>query len=174
MAKNDNIRGVEFILIGAHGDGVVGTSLTKFTDIAVNTLTFQGGEATTEPIKTENNDSYLTIVTGGTETVAEFDLYGVTGEQAVMLLGGEYDASTKTYKAPKQIPNKYLSVVIQSEEVAGTKKRIEMPYAVCTAKYSGNMTKGELLKIHVKAIANTPVSSSGVEGSPYEIKTIDA
>ena len=38
MAKEDNIRGVEKIEIGLPGDGVVGTSLTEFKAVVLNSL----------------------------------------------------------------------------------------------------------------------------------------
>lgn len=170
MAKKDNIRGVEKIEFGPCGNGVVGTSLTSFTAVVVNSLTLTGSEASEETIPTEQDDSYLTLNSGSTPAKGSVKLYEVTGDAAVMLLGGSYDATKKEWSAPKTAPNTFLSVVITTEEVNGQKAKITFPYAKIKAKHSGNVTKKELLSVEVEFTANTPVTSTGVEGAPYTIK----
>ncbi len=170
--KKDNIRGVESINIGATGDGVVGTDLTAFKDIAVNSLNFKGAKGKTDTIPTEGNDSYLTLVSGSDSATGTFKLYGVTGEQAVMLMGGTYDADKKEWKAPKTVPSKHLSIVIKTEEVEGQSAIITIPYASVDASYAGNLTKKELLTVEVNFKADTPVSSAGVEDAPYTIRWV--
>ena len=165
MAKEDNIRGVEKIEIGLPGDGVVGGSLTEFKAVVLNSLSLTGSEANEETIKTEQDDSYLSINTDSTPATSTFKLYEVTGASAVMLMGGSWDAGSKTWSAPKTAPNKYLSVVIT--DIAGNK--ITFPYAKVSAKFEGNITKGELLSVDITITANTPISSTDVEGAPYEV-----
>lgn len=165
MAKEDNIRGVEKIEIGLPGDGVVGTSLTEFKAVVLNSLSLDGGDSNEETIATEQDDNYLTINTGATPATSTFKLLEVIGADAVMLMGGNWDASSKTWSAPKTRPNKYLSVVIT--DIEGNK--ITFPYAKVSAKFEGNITKGELLSVDVAITANTPVAADGTEGSPYNV-----
>ena len=165
MAKEDNIRGVEKIEIGLPGNGVVGTNLTQFKAVVLNSLSLTGGEANEETIKTEQDDSYLSINTASTPATSTFKLYEVAGAGAVMLLGGSWDVASKTWSAPKIAPDKHLSVVIT--DIVGNK--ITFPYAKVAAKFDGNITKGELLSVNVIITANTPIATSGTEGAPYEV-----
>jgi len=174
MAKKDNIKGVEVISIGLPGDGVVGTAFSFFRAVVLNSLSLTGSEATEETIGTEQDDSYLTVNTGSNPATATFKLYEVTGEDAVMLMGGEWDADTKTWKAPKTPPDKHLSVVIATDPLKGQKAKITFPYAKVVARYDGSITKSELLSIDVSITANTPVANDGTEGAPYEIQFLDA
>jgi len=174
MAKKDNIKGVEQIRIGLPGDGVVGTSLSGFGAVVLSSLSLTGSEANEETIATEQDDGYLTVNTGSNPATATFKLYEVTGADAVLLMGGTWDTATKTWKAPKTAPNKYLSVVILTEAVEGQRARITFPYAKVVARYDGTITKSELLSIDVSITANTPVSNDGAEGAPYEVQFFDA
>ncbi|WP_142783350.1 hypothetical protein [Changchengzhania lutea] len=170
MAKSDNIRGVEKIEIGLPGDGVVGATLTTFAAVVLNSLTLTGSEATEETISTEQDDSYLTVNTGANPATANFKLYEVTGDSAVMLMGGAWDDINKVWSAPKTVPNKYLSVVITTDVTEGKKTEITFAYAKVVAKFDGNITKNGLLSLDVQLTANTPVSAASVEGAPFEIK----
>ncbi len=167
MAKETNIRGVAKIEIGLPGDGVVGTTLTEFdgSTVVLNSLSLDGGDTDETTIATEGNDSYLTVSTGSSPATATFRLLEVVGDSAVMILGGAYDSVSKTWSAPKARPDKYLSVIIT--DVEGNK--VVFPYAKINGKYSGSITKSELLSLEVSLTANTPVSAAGVEGAPYEI-----
>tara|TARA_B110001452_G_scaffold28410_1_gene22311 strand:- start:1386 stop:1895 length:510 start_codon:yes stop_codon:yes gene_type:complete len=165
MAKENNIRGVEKIEIGLPGNGVVGSSLTEFKAVVLNSLSLTGSEANEETIKTEQDDSYLSINTDSTPATSTFKLYEISGESAVMLMGGTWTPAAKTWKAPKVAPNIYLSVVIT--DIA--KNKITFPYAKISAKFEGNITKGELLSVDMTITANTPITSNGLEKSPYEI-----
>ncbi len=174
MAKQDNIRGVEKIEIGAAGDGVVGTSLTTFKGdlVVLNSITFTGTQANEETIATEGSDNYLTLNTGSTPASLNFKLLGVEATNLVMLMGGAYDAATKEWKAPKTAPDIYLSVVLTSEAIDSKKKVISLPYAKIVARYDGSITKSSLLDLDIVATANMPVAADGTEGNPYSIKTI--
>lgn len=170
MSKESNIRGVAKIEIGLPGDGVLGTSLTEFDGktVVLNSLSFDGGDSSETTISTEGDDSYLTVGTGSTPPTTTFKLLEVIGADAVMILGGSYDAPSKTWDAPKVKPNKYLSVVITDLE--GNK--VIFPYAKVSGKHVGNITKSELLSLEIKATANTPVSAAGVSGAPYQIVNV--
>jgi len=167
MSKETNIRGVGQIEMGIPGDGVLGASLTIFSGktVVLNSLSIDGGDANETTIATEGDDNYKTVNTGSTPANATFKLLEVTGTEAVMILGGSYDAPSKTWDAPKTKPNKYLSVVITDLE--GNK--VIFPYAKVSGKHVGNVTKSELLSIEIKITANTPVSAAGAEGAPYQI-----
>lgn len=174
MAKNDNVHGVEQIELGAPGDGVMGTTLTAFTDIEVNSVNLSGATASNENIPTEDEDAYLTIGTSSEPTTMTFRLYGVFGDDLVLLMGGSYDSMTTTYSAPKAVADTYLSVRLTSKAISGFKMHLEMPYAKIDARHEGAITKSALLALEVTATANTPVSSGQVEGPPYELKKVAA
>jgi len=170
MAKNDNILGVAKVEIGAPGDGVMGTSLTTFTAVELNSLSFSGAEANEETIPTEQEDAYLTLASAATPTTASFRLYEVFGDDAVLLLGGSYAANV--YDAPETVPDKYLSIRITSKEIDGFYFTIEMPYARVSARHEGSITKNALMAVQVNATANTPVSALDVKGPPYSIAKV--
>lgn len=172
MAKNDNVLGVEKIEIGAPGDGVMGTSLTTFTAVELNSVSFAGAESNEDTIPTETEDAYLTIGTAANPTSMTFRLYEVFGADAVLLLGGTYDAMTSEYRAPKAVPDQYLSIRLTSNAIDGFKMEIEFPYARISARHEGSITKSGLLAVQVTATANTPVSSGQVEGPPYTIRKV--
>tara|TARA_R110000744_G_scaffold195512_1_gene314547 strand:+ start:9827 stop:10345 length:519 start_codon:yes stop_codon:yes gene_type:complete len=170
MAKNDNVLGVIKIGIGASGDGIMGASLTDFTDIELNSVNFAGAESNEETIPTESEDSYLTIGTAANPTTITFRLFGVTGTAAVLLLGGEFSGSE--YKAPESVPDNYLSIRLTSRTIGGFYHEIEMPYARISARHEGSITKSGLLAVEVTATANTPVSALAVKGAPYTIRKV--
>lgn len=172
MAKNDNVLGVVKIGIGAPGDGVMGVTLTDFTDIELNSVNFSGAESNEETIPTEAEDSYLTIGTAANPTVITFRLFGVSGANAVLLLGGEVDGLE--YKAPESVPDTYLSVRLTSRTINGFYHEIDLPYARISARHEGSITKSGLLAIEVTATANTPLSAGGTKGSPYVIRKVAA
>jgi hypothetical protein len=174
MAKNDNVLGVEKIEIGAPGDGVMGGTLTEFTAVELNSVTFAGAESNEDTISTEQEDAYLTIGTAANPTTLTFRLYEVFGADAVLILGGEYDSMAGEYKAPEAVPDQYLSIRLTSKTVNGSYMEIEFPYARISARHEGSITKSGLLAVEVTATANTPVSTGGTKGAPYTIRKVAA
>lgn len=174
MAKSDNQLGIEQIEIGNPGDGVMGSSLTSFTAVELNSTNMSGAEANEETIPTETEDSYLTISNAANPSTLQFRLYEVWGDAAVLLMGGTYTVGTETYDAPESIPDKYLSLRITTRPIDGFKYQIEMPYARISARHEGNITRNGLLAVDVTATANTPVSAAQVKGAPYSFKKIAA
>lgn len=170
MAKNDNLLGVVKIEVGEAGDGVMGSTLTEFTDVELNSVSFSGAESSEETIETEAEDAYLTIGTSSNPTTLAFRLYGVTGTSAVLLLGGEFD--TNEYKAPESVPDNYLSIKLTTRTIGDYYHEIEFPYARISARHEGSITKSGLLAVDVSATANTPVSEAGVKGAPYTIRKV--
>lgn len=170
MAKNDNVLGVDKIEIGAPGDGIMGTGLTAFTAVELNSLSFSGAEANEETIPTEQEDAYLTLSAAASPTSTSFRLFEVFGDDAVLLLGGSY--ATNQYDAPTAIPDKYLSIRITSKAVDGFYFEIEFPFARVSARHEGSITKNALLAVEVNATANTPISGIGAVGSPYSIRKV--
>jgi hypothetical protein len=169
MAKSDNILGVEQIELGAPGDGVMGASLTPFTNVEVNSVNLSGATASNESIPTEDEDAYLTIGTSSEPTSMTFRLYEVFGDDLVLLMGGSYDSMNTTFNAPKAVADTYLSVRLTSKAISGFKMQLEMPYAKIDARHEGSITKSALLAVEVTATANTPVASGGAEGAPYSL-----
>jgi hypothetical protein len=174
MAKNDNVLGIESIEIGAPGDGVMGTSLTTFGAVELNSLTFSGAEANEETIASEQEDGYLTIANAANPTTVQFRLYEVFGDAAVLLMGGTYTGGSSLYDAPQSVPDTYLSVRITSRPIDGFKFQIDIPYARISARHDGNITRNGLLAVQVNATANTPVSAADVSGPPYSFRKIAA
>ncbi len=88
MAKTNNILGVDKLLLGAPGDGVMGTTLTEFQDIEVNSLNVEGSTGNETTIPTEADDAYITLSDTASPTTVSVRLYGVAPDQMVMLAGG--------------------------------------------------------------------------------------
>lgn len=174
MAKNDNVLGVAKISLGNPGDGVMGGSLTDFTEVELNSVTFSGASSSDETISTEQEDAYLTIGTSADPSTMTFRLYGVHGTEAVLLLGGTYDAPSGEYRAPESIADTYLSMRLTSKTIEGAYMEIDFAYAKISAKHDGSITKSGLLSIDVTATANTPVATGGAKGSPYIIRKVTA
>lgn len=174
MAKENNVRGVEKLELGIPGDGVVGASLTSFTEISLDSVTVTGGKGSNEDISTYQEDVYLSVTTTTEARILEVTLYGVTGENLVLLMGGSWDATGKEWSAPANAPNIYLSAVLTSEETNGKKAVLTYAYAKIDASFDGSIGKSQLLDVKVTITANTPISAAGVKGSPFKIKYIDA
>lgn len=172
MAKKNNILGVEKLLLGAPGDGVMGTSLTEFNDIEVGSITFEGSQANETTIPTEANDAYITVDDTADPTTLTVRLFGVTPEQRVMLMGGRVGAvedgeDEGNYLAPSSKSNIYLSAKLEAKEVDGERAVIKIPYGKISAREQGTITKNGLPAVDVVITANTPESLAGDEGSPY-------
>ncbi|MDB0600330.1 hypothetical protein PL373_04065 [Tenacibaculum maritimum] len=167
MSKENNFLGVETFKLGTPGDGVMGTSLTNYPDVEVGSVNIEGAQQNEETISTENNDSYLTVNGDSTPASVTARLFGVTPAQLVVLAGGEVDGTSGLWNAPKSSPNLYLSFEMKGKAVNGKKGVLLMPYAKVNARVQGTITKNGLPAVDVTLTANTPVSSSQVEGSPY-------
>lgn len=172
MAKSDNILGVAQIELGAPGDGVMGGSLTAFTSVELNSVNFSGATASDETIPTEQEDAYLTIGTSAEPTTMTFRLYEIFAADAVLLMGGTYDAMTDEYRAPETVADTYLSLRLTTKSIDGIYMEIEFPYAKISARNEGSITKAGLLAVEVTATANTPVSVAQVKGPPYTIRRV--
>lgn len=172
MAKSDNILGVSQIEMGAPGDGIMGASLTAFSAVELNSVSFSGASATDETIETESEDAYLTIGTSAEATSMTFRLYEVFEADAVLLLGGTWDAMTNEYRAPETVADIYLSLRLTTKPISGFYMEIEFPYAKISARHEGSITKGALMALEVTATANTPVSAAQVKGPPYTIRRV--
>ncbi len=167
MAKKNNVLGIQKISIGAPGDGVMGASLTDFLAVELNSGAFSGAQANEETIPTEQEDAYLTLDAAANPTTFTFRLFDVTGADAVLLMGGSYDAPSDTWSAPISIPTKYLSVRLTSKVIEDTYYEIDMPYCKVSARHEGTITKSGLLAVEVTCTINTPVTSGDVQNPPY-------
>lgn len=172
MSSKSNILGIEKFEMGAAGDGIMGASLTEFTDIEVNSVVIDGEQANEDTIPTEANDSYITLNSDVTPAKLTIRLYGVDLDDYPMLMGGTY--ATGVWSAPKVKPNIFLSVKLTSFAIGGFKRTIEIPYGKINARLQGNITKNGLPAIDIEITANTPVSALDVEGAPYKIAEIAA
>lgn len=167
MGKQNNFLGVVSFALGKAGDGVMGTSLTNFTDVEVGSINIEGSQVNETTIPTEANDSYLTVNGDTTPATVKARLYGVTPERLVMLAGGEVDSGTGFWSAPKSPPNIYLSFEMKGKPIDGKSGVLQMPYAKVAARLQGTITKNGLPAVDVVLTANTPISSTGAEGSPF-------
>lgn len=170
MSKADNILGVGKVEIGVPGDGVVSAALVEFKDVEVNSVSFEGETTATETLKTESNDTYITVDGETTPASVKLRLLGVPLSEYPMLMGGSFAADK--YSAPKKKTSIYLSLVLESLPNNGKKRVITIPYAHADAKVQGNITKNGLPAVDITFTANTPVSAADVEGDPYTIEDI--
>lgn len=171
MANTKNILGVAKLELGAPGDGVMGSSLTEFPDIEVGSVNIEGSQANEQTIPTENSDAYITINGDATPSSLTARLYGVTPAQLVLLAGGAVNGTSGYWDAPSTIPNIYLSCRVTGQVINGEYGVLEMPYAKCTARLQGTITKNGLPAVDITLTANTPVSAALVEGAPVSYGT---
>lgn len=170
MASDKNILGIETFKLGAPGDGVMGVTLTEFTDIEVNSMVFDGEQANQETIPTEANDSYLTLNADVTPAKVTIRLFGVDIADYPLLMGGTF--TTDHWDSPKVKPNIFLSCEIVATPIDTNQRMIEIPYGKVNARLQGNITKNGLPAIDIEITANTPISAAQVEGPPYTITDI--
>ncbi|SFS30796.1 hypothetical protein [Lutibacter maritimus] len=172
MGKTQNLLGVGKFEMGVPGDGIMGAALTEFSEVEVNSMVFDGPQANTETIPTEQEDSYITLNSNATPAKLVVRLYGVDKADFPMLMGGTYTAGTKTWDAPEVVPDIWLSVRLTGKEISGVKQVLEIPYGKINAREQGNITKNGLPAIDVEIIANTPVAANGTRYAPYNRKEI--
>lgn len=171
MSANNNFLGVSYFGLGAPGDGIMGTTLTEFTDIEVGSVNIEGSQPNEQTISTESDDNYLTVNNNTTPTTVRVRLFGITAAQMVVLAGGE--ATGDVWSAPQSAPNIYLSMRMRGKEVNGKRGILEIPYGKIVARPQGTITKNGLPATDVTITANTPVSAAGDKGAPYSIGTED-
>ena len=173
MSKQNNILGVESIEIGDPGDGVMGTTLTPFTEIEVGSTGLEGSTASETTLSTENSDSYITLDGDTTPTTLSFRLYGLTAEERVMLMGGEVGADATpdagNWLAPNTKPTIFQSVKLNGKTIDGKRGVIKVPFGKISARDQGTITKNGLPAVAVTVTVNTPQSAAGVKGAPYVI-----
>lgn len=170
MSSIMNILGIDTFKLGVPGDGIMGASLTEFTDIEVNSIVFDGEQANEETIPTESNDSYLTLNADVTPAKMTIRLYGVDLADYPLLMGGAFD--TDHWDSPKVKPNIWLSCELVSTLISGTQRQIEIPYGKINARLQGNITKNGIPAIDIEITANVPISAAQAEGPPYTITDV--
>lgn len=173
MPAKNNLFGIETFELGPTGDGVMGSSLTEFGDVEVNSIVLEGEQATENTIPTEANDSYITLNSDVQPMTLTIRLFGVLLSQYPMLMGGTYDAPTDKWSAPKQKPNIFLSSRLTATPLDDNQRILEMAYAKVNARVQGNVTKDGIPAIAITLTANTPISAAQVEGAPYTIQDVD-
>ncbi len=173
MSKNNNIKGIASISIGAPGDGVVGASLTAFTAIVLNSLSLNGTKLVTENLSIENVDNYLTIKNGSNPTTASFKLLEITGADKVLLQGGTWTEEDLLWEAPITPEEIRLSVVLQTVPLNGRYAKITFPYCFVSASDEGSITQNALFSVNVEVIANVPETALGVQKAPYTVQWFD-
>ncbi len=159
-----NVRGIEKLGFGTPGDGVAGTSLTEYTDFKVSSVNFSDPKYSTENIPAENKPTFLSVGGDAEPSMISGELYNVPIAQLPALSGGRYDSDKGEYYPPKSAPDIYLTVKLTMVATKGKKIEITFPFAKVTAWREGALTEKELVTVHFEAIANTPVSQTGVEG----------
>lgn len=170
MAQENNIFGIASLEFGAPGDGVMGSSLTAYADIEVNSVTLEGETATENTIPTEGNDSYVTLNADVTPFTMTCRLYGVPVADYPTFMGGTVAADK--WSAPKVKPNIFLSCRLTSQDLNGVHAVIEIPYGKVNARLQGNVTKDGLPAMAITITANTPISALQVEGAPYTVEFV--
>lgn len=172
MASVNNFLGVAHFRLGAPGDGVMGTSLTDFTDVEVGSVNIEGSQGSNENIPTEGSDAYITLGGEPTPTTVAARLFGVTPAQLVMLAGGELNVSDGLWEAPAAKPEIYMSFRMEGKPNGGRYGVLEMAYAKVDARIQGTVTKNGLPAVDLLITANTPVSELGVQGPPFRYGTL--
>ena len=172
MGQKKNIFGVAKIELGAPGDGIMGASLTEFSEIEVGSVNIEGSQANQSTIPTEDNDSYITLNDAATAATLTARLYGVTPTQMVMLAGGVVNGTDGLWEAPGSIPNIFLSCRLTGKPLGGEYGVIEMAYAKVVARLQGTITKNGLPAVDLLITANTPIAADTTEGPPVRFGTL--
>jgi hypothetical protein len=175
MSKSSDIFGVSKFEVGACGDGVMGTTLVEFNDIAEGTATLNLPKNETIKLFSETNRKtpYRIIEGGVTEgPKLELELLGVDMDKWATFLGGTYASGKWTY--PNTSTSIYKSVRLTTKETndAGTVLQIDMPYALITSGIEGALTFNNLATIKVTIEAMVPWSAAGVEGTALTIEEV--
>lgn len=170
MGKATDLYGVASIEVGEPGDGVMGASLTSFTDIKEGSVSINIEKPSTEKVYTETNRKtpYRTFCGGQSSITFDFGLFGLTLEQLVMFLGGSYDSTNEQWIAPSESQDIYKSVKITQRDTDTDKRLVHyIPYGAITAGIEGNLTYNSLANLSITVEANLPVADDGTEGNPY-------
>lgn len=173
MAKQNNLYGLDKFEVGPPGDGVMGTDLTNFDEVELNSVNLDGMTSSVTNISTYKNVNYLSVRDNETPATVTARLFGVTPEQMVMLAGGEVGADG-LWEKPAHPESIFLSLNIEGEEINGKKGVIRFPYALVQARPQGTISNSGLPAVEVTFTANTPESAAGVKGSPVHYGAIDA
>jgi hypothetical protein len=175
MSKSSDIFGVSKFEVGEPGNGIMGTTLVEFSDIAEGTATLSLPKTETIKIFSEVDRKipYRVIDGGATEgPKIELELLGVDMDKWATFLGGTY--TTDHWVFPSTSVSIYKSVKLTTKETdaAGKKLTLNMPYALITAGIEGALTFNNLATIKVTLEAQLPVSTIGVEGDAFYINRI--
>lgn len=175
MSKSSDLFGVSKFEVGTCGDGIMGTTLVEFSDVAEGTATLSLPKTDTIKIFSEVDRKvpYRVIDGGAAEgPKIELELLGVDMDKWTTFLGGTY--STDQWIFPNNSASIYKSVKLTTKETDDTGKKLElcMPYALITAGIEGALTFNNLATIKVTIEALLPVSDLGVEGNAFYINRV--
>jgi hypothetical protein len=172
MSKSSDIFGISKFEVGTPGDGIMGTTLVEFSDIAEGTCTITLPKSETTKIfsEVERKIPYRVIDGGVSEgPKLELELLGVDMDKWETFLGGTYTTDKWVY--PNTSVSIYKSVKLTTKETDGNGKKLtfNMPYALITSGVEGALTFNNLATIKVTIEAQIPFSAIGVEGDALYI-----
>lgn len=175
MSKSSDIFGISKFEVGAPGNGIMGTTLTEYNDIAEGTATLTLPKADTVKIFSETNRKVpYRVIDGGTSEgpKLELELLGVNMADWVNFIGGTVENGV--WKYPKTSVSIYKSIRLTTKETddAGSKLQINMPYALITGGISGALTFKNLATIKLTIEAMSPYTTGGVEGDALFIEEV--
>lgn len=150
------------------------TGWENLIDIAMETVTFDIPEATTNDIRVEDKPGIRYVLPGESEpaTFAAGSI-DIDGAKLASLFGGTWNAGTQTFTAPAQEQVVYKAIRLTSQEFFGKKFQLFMPQAAITVNFSTAFTKNNLVTVSLSARATTPVDGSGNPVSPWGYQLID-
>jgi len=175
MSKSSDIFGISSFQVGAAGDGVMGTSLTEYNDIAEGTAQLSIPKNETIKIFSETNRKtpYRVIDGGATEgPKIDLEILGVDITAWTEFLGGTY--ADGKWSFPNESVSIYRSVKLVTKETddLGSKLEICMPYALITGGIEGAITFNNLATIKLSIEAMIPYSEALVEGEALYIELV--
>lgn len=150
-------------------DGSMGTTLTQIGYTDKDSCVFSSEDPTETEIEVEEIDDPIDIITKGGKKTLKFTLADPDETALALLMGGEADTTlgAETYTAPNTFP-----VIEKSIKVTPKKGLIiSIPRARISAKWTGNFSKTNNLKIEVTATVMTPTKSGLAPFSTTRVAT---
>jgi len=177
MARKSDVFGISKFEIGAPGDGVMGSTLTEFSDIKEGSATLTLPQSDTVKIfsETARKTPYRVITSGATEgPKLQLEMLGIDLADWNGFFGGSYDVSTKKWTFPTSVTDIYKSVRLTTKatDAAGTVLVFEMPYALLTGGIDNTLTFNDLTPIKVTLEAMLPVAADGTEGDVLTVQQV--
>lgn len=171
------VSGVESIELAPRGlNGAMPTTgWVKIVDIEDGSASFSVPPLETIKVRVEDKGGVRYILPGDTDGATfAFNSIDISGDKVALLLGGAWDAATKTYTHPAFPDVVSLALRFTSKAFEGQKFQLSIPAAAGTAGFANSLTRTGFLALSYSGEATTPSNAAGEAMSPWGFKFIAA